>query len=127
MTVTRHPSHASTPQRSAVGRLADAIVETHLTLQDLRDGRTAIQAKGRWRPTTDAATTKTYESSEYDAAVCLYSTSVTAGWQVELRQHGYSYTLFDEPVHRDEAFRTARQEMDAIATLHGGDKHAIAR
>lgn len=104
-----------------VDRAIGAAVELHLTHRDLTSGRTAVRAPGRWTPTTDTATAKTYESDVYDATVLLYSRGLASGWQVTVREHGESVDVFEEPVSRDRAQAAARAEMQAIAEQHGGE------
>lgn len=111
----------TTQQHYPRSRPIAAGVELAFTLEDVLDGTTALQPIGRWTPTTDEATTKTYESSAYGAAVMLFSDGFTKGWQVEVREDGDLLKdgdvrqLFDEPVSREKAFREAREEMNEIA------------
>jgi hypothetical protein len=111
----------TTAQRAGLlDRVAAGVVELHLTHRDLKSGITEVRAPGRWTPTTDTATAKTYESDVYDAAVMLHSQGLAKGWQVTIRQHGESMDVFEEPVSRDRARAAARAEMAAIAQRHGG-------
>lgn len=103
-------------------RVASGAVEAYTTFRDVSTrSHSGPRANGRWRTARDTATEKALVSDEYNTAVFLYSPRLTAGWRVDIWQDGETEMVVDDPVRRDIAFDRAKQKMNAIAAVRGGD------